>query len=247
MIKLSNVKVLRKYFELNIEKFSIENGKSILILGNSGCGKTTLLKLLAGFIEKYEGNVHFENSNRLTSIMLQNPIEQMITPTVKTELKFSLLNENIEEKGIQKKIKVIASYFEIEKLFNNNLRELSFGELQKVMLAATFLVNANYFFLDEPTSHLDFRSIKILYNYIQKIVNEGKTVIIASQNFNEYSFTDKTMIMNDGKIVEYYDSCNINENEDRIREYGLRSSDDEIVKIIKIMLKNKSNKAYREI
>jgi len=232
MIKLSNIKISRKNFELNIEKFFIEDGKSILLLGNSGCGKTTLLKLLSGFVEKYEGDIHFENQGATTSIMLQNPIDQMITPTVETELKFSLVNRKIDDEIIEKKIEDIAIYFDIINLLKNNLRELSFGELQKVMLAATFLTNANYYFLDEPTSHLDHKSTKILYNYIQKIVNKGKTVIIASQNFDEYLYSDKTLIMNDGKIVDYLDSSKINENRDRIGKYGLKSSNDEIVRIL---------------
>jgi len=101
MIKLSNIKISRKNFELNIEKFSIEDGKSILLLGNSGCGKTTLLKLLSGFVEKYEGDIHFENQGATTSIMLQNPIDQMITPTVETELKFSLVNRKIDDEIIE--------------------------------------------------------------------------------------------------------------------------------------------------
>ena len=233
MIKLSNIKITRRHFNLNIGNFSIEDGKSILLLGNSGCGKTTFLKFMAGFVEKYDGDIHFDNRKAITSIMLQNPIDQMITPIVETELKFSLVNEKIDNEIIEKKIKDISTYFGIEGLLKDNLRELSFGELQKVMLSATFLVNANYYLLDEPTSHLDFKSIKILYNYIQEIVKEGKTVIIASQNFDEYIFTDKTMIMNDGEIVDYLDSSKIDENKERIGKYGLRSSTDEIVRMLR--------------
>jgi len=232
MIKLSNIKISRKYFDLNIENFTVEEKKCTLLLGSSGCGKTTFLKLLSGFIERYDGEIVYDK-NSTVSIMLQNPINQMITPTVETELKFTLHNQRIDDKIIEKKVKDITKFFEIDNLLNSNLRELSFGELQKVMLCATFLIDTDCFLLDEPTSHLDYNSTKILYNYIHNIIVEGKTVIISSQNFDEYLFVDKVIIMENGKIVEYIDSCDINENKTNIEKYGLKSSDDEIVKILK--------------
>ncbi|MEA1986563.1 MAG: ABC transporter ATP-binding protein [Candidatus Marinimicrobia bacterium] len=228
MIKLSDIKIERNFFELSIDNFTIESGKIILLLGNSGCGKTTFLKLLSGFIEKCDGKMDFLNSNNSTSLMLQNPINQMITPKVETELKFSLFNQNLTDREIESKIDKIANYFEIEKLMNNNLRELSFGELQKVMLCATFLVDADYYFFDEPTSHLDFQSIKILYNYIQKLKKSGKSVIISSQNFDEYQFADKIIVMDAGNIVEYFDRAEMDKKREILKEYGLKSVDDEI-------------------
>lgn len=191
MIRLSEIQLqISDSISLFIPPLNLHKGTIYLLLGDSGCGKTSFLKALAGFIpnEKIQGVIPLIRS----SLLLQNPMHQMITTTVESELKFPLIQHGFPHDVVEQKSRDIAEYFHLESLLKTKLYDLSFGELQSVMLAATLLIPADLLLLDEPTSHLDYPTIQKMYSWIRKY-KQNSSCLIASQFPDEYCFADRIL------------------------------------------------------
>lgn len=188
MIKLSELHLhISPNTSIFIPPTAFHYASIYLLLGDSGCGKTSFLKALAGFIP--QNQIAGAVPKIRTALLLQNPMHQMITTTVKSELKFPLIQHGYGEEDVRKKSEEIAVFFGLDTLLNSKLHDLSFGELQSVMLAATLLIPADLILLDEPTSHLDYPAIEKMYAWIRKHGKQS-TFLIASQFPDEYRYAD---------------------------------------------------------
>lgn len=176
----------------------IKSGESILLLGNSGCGKTSLLKAIAGFSDLEAGEI--ETDGKRVAMLLQNPFHQIIMQYVRDELSFPLKNAGKNKDEAMFEINKIAELLQIEHLLDRDISTLSFGETQLVMIAATCLTEADIYLMDEPTSHLDPPAIKIFYSCMREMAKSGKSICITSQSPDEYCFNDKVWIMDRGCI-----------------------------------------------
>lgn len=185
----------------------IKSGESILLLGNSGCGKTSLLKAIAGFSDFHSGEIETEGER--VAMLLQNPFHQIIMQYVHDELFFPLKNAGKSREEAELEVKKIASLLQIEHLMDRDISTLSFGETQLVMIAATCLTEADIYLMDEPTSHLDPPAIKIFYSCMKEMATSGKSICITSQSPDEYCFNDKVWIMEQGSIKALFsaDKC----------------------------------------
>jgi energy-coupling factor transporter ATP-binding protein EcfA2 len=185
----------------------IKAGESILLLGNSGCGKTSLLKVIAGFSDLQAGEI--EAGDKRVAMLLQNPFHQIIMQLVHDELFFPLKNAGKSKEASESEVTKIASLLHIEHLLDRDISTLSFGETQLVMIAATCLTEADIYLMDEPTSHLDPPTIKIFYTCMKQMAKNGKSICITSQSPDEYIFNDKVCIMDDGVIKAQFsaDEC----------------------------------------
>lgn len=191
MITLSKLRInLSPNISVYIPPLTFQKGKIYLLLGDSGCGKTSFLKALAGFIPKN----HLEGTlpTFQTALLLQNPMHQMIMSTVESELKFPLIQYGFSDNDVEKKSTKIAEFFRLDSLLKSKLYDLSFGELQTVMLAATLLIPADLILLDEPTSHLDYPMIEKMYSWIHQYGNDS-AFLVASQFPDEYRFVDTVL------------------------------------------------------
>lgn len=152
---------------LNNISFSINSGDFILICGESGCGKTTLLKLLkrelAPYGEKkgkilYQGVEQSELDERTAACeigyVLQNPENQVVTDKVWHELAFGLESLGYSTEIIRRRVSEMASYFGIQAWFRKNTSELSGGQKQMLNLASIMVMQPKILILDEPTSQL---------------------------------------------------------------------------------------------
>ena len=178
----------------------------VLLLGDSGCGKTSLLKAIAGFADLAEGEI---SGDERVAMLLQNPFHQIIMQSVHDELLFPILNSGIGKEQAEKELQTLAEHLNIEPLLDRDLSSLSFGETQLVMIAATCLTPADIYLMDEPTSHLDPPYINLFYNYMRKMTQRGKAICISSQSPDEYLFADEIWIMEKGhmKAVLSTDDC----------------------------------------
>lgn len=198
--------------------FSINEGELIVVMGESGCGKTTLLKLIkkemipAG--EK-RGSIYYkqtkiEDMDERTSVadigfVMQKVEAQIVTDKVYHELAFVLESLSYKTEEIRIKVGEMASYFGIQGLFRKKTDELSGGEKQLLNLASVMVTSPKILILDEPTSQLDPIAASDFIATLKKLNKElGLTIILVEHRLEEvFSIADRIMVMEKGKLVSF--------------------------------------------
>ena len=223
---------------------SVNSGEFTVVCGESGCGKTTLLKLLkreltpAGDITGeifYKGVPLRELDNKTSACeigyVLQNPDNQIVTDKVWHELAFGLENMGVPTDVIRRRVGEMASYFGIEDWFRRKTDELSGGQKQLLNLAAIMVMQPEILILDEPTSQLDPIAAADFIATLQKLNRElGLTVILVEHRLEEvFPIADKVLVMENGGVLLYDTPGNIGASLAGIRQdhpmmFGLPSA-----------------------
>ena len=168
------------------QSFELADGKITYIMGESGCGKTTLLRIIAGLDKKFSGNINFGGSK--ISYVFQEP---RLFPNLTVAENISIVSENspftVEE---------LLNLVELETEANNLASTLSGGMKMRIALARAIYYNGDIFLMDEPFSALDSDlKSRILPEIFKKI--KGKTVIIVSHSQEEAnSYADEIIKLN---------------------------------------------------
>lgn len=197
---------------------SVSSGEFVVVCGESGCGKTTLLKLLKKEIapvgEKtgtvYYGGIPADELDEKTSAsdigyVLQNPDNQIVTDKVWHELAFGLENLGVPTEIIRRRVGEMASYFGIQSWFRKNTDELSGGQKQLLNLASVMVMQPKILILDEPTAQLDPIAASDFIATLQKLNRElGLTIILVEHRLEEvFPIADKVLLMDSGRVLLY--------------------------------------------
>ena len=180
---------------LNDVSFTVKQGEFVLVCGKSGCGKTTLLRLLKSTLSPfgeqsgtilYHGKPLSEYDTRQQAagigFVMQNPDNQIVTDKVWHELAFGLESLGYQQSEIRTRVSEMASFFGIQTWFYKNVNELSGGQKQLLNLASVMVMQPSVLILDEPTSQLDpiaasefLKTLeKINRNIIERTLAENK-------------------------------------------------------------------------
>jgi len=196
---------------VNDISFKISKGEKVVLLGNNGSGKSTILRLLAGLYFSKKENYQLENKivdkkcvnkefRKKVGILFQNPQSMIFNPTVYDEIAFSLKEFNMD--NIEHRVKDISRQFKIENLLKSNPLNLSGGEKQKVILASILVYEPEILFLDEPTASMDPGTTGW---FIDLMIELDKTVMIATHDLSlAYEVCDRAIVIND-KHKKIYD------------------------------------------
>ena len=169
-------------------------GKTYAITGPNGSGKSTLLQVVAGAIMQTEGKVEYDQVVAIDvhkDLAIAAPYLELIEEMTATEL----LNFHATFKQLIKPISEILEEVSLEKSAHKQIRYFSSGMKQRLKLAQAFFSNVPVLLLDEPTTNLDEDGI-VLYHKLIKNYAKGKTIIISSNDKQEYDFCEEVISIN---------------------------------------------------
>lgn len=218
------------------------DGECVLFCGRSGCGKTTITRLVNGLIPQfYQGTLHgrvlvdgqeiaklpmYQIAAKVGSVF-QNPRTQFFNVDTDSEIAFGLENSARPPLEIAGRVAQTAEDLRIQELRQRNIFELSGGEKQKIAFASVYAMNAQIYLLDEPSSNLDMTSIRELAEHLQLIKRQGKTILIAEHRlYYLMDLVDRIVYLENGRIEGMYtpDEFRQLSDQERVR-MGLRAVD----------------------
>ena len=220
----------------------IKEGEFVLFTGQSGSGKTTVMRLINGLIPHFfEGSLLGQvkvlgvdtkdtspgNLGRNIASIFQNPRNQFFTTNSTTEVAFACENYGINRTEMIKRVDDAFHIFNSEKLMNRDMFSLSSGEKQKIAIIAAKTLNPKIYVFDEPSANLDISSIMQLKELMKKLKKEGHTVVVSEHRlFYLRDLCDRCLIVDNGKIVKELFENDIKKlDEQDLRKYNLRTFD----------------------
>ena len=209
------LKNITKYYNdnkvLDNVNIKLKKGKLLCLLGTSGCGKTTLLNVVAGFIDDFSGEImlHGEKinnkkpENRKIAMVFQS-YALFSHKNVYDNIAYGLKFRKISKKEVKTKVEDILEKINLRGYEKKKIFELSGGEQQRVAIARALIVEPSILLLDEPFSNLDINLRKNMREEIKRLQKKFEITMIVVTHDREDAFeiADEIAVMNKGKIEQ---------------------------------------------
>ena len=197
----------------------IKKGEFWAVIGKNGSGKTTLCNVLRRFVPDFykgelKGKITLEGKElkdysakeivQKVGFVFQNPFTQIsgVKETVFEEIAFGLENLALDAEYIRKRVEETLKLLHIEELKDKNPYELSGGQGQKVALASIIAMDPEIMVIDEPTSQLDPKGTEEIFEIIDILKKEGKTIILVEHKLELIAeYAEKVMVLDEGKMI----------------------------------------------
>lgn len=219
---------------------TVPDGQFVILCGRSGCGKTTLTRLVNGLIPQFfegelQGEVLLDGENiaempmyriaEKVGSVFQNPRTQFFNVDTDSEIAFGIENEARPPEELAERVKRTADELHINKLLGRNIFSMSGGEKQKIAFASVYAMEPEVYLLDEPSSNLDMTAIGELREHLELIRSQGKTILIAEHRLCYLAdIADRVIYLENGRIAGDYTSEQFCALPDRERQkMGLRA------------------------
>ena len=219
---------------------NIEDGQFVVLCGESGCGKTTVTRLINGLIPHYyEGKMTGEvwvngakvseqplyDTAAVVGSVFQNPRSQFFNVDTTSEITFGCENLGQPEKDIRERFAKTVRDFRLEKLMDRNIFHLSGGEKQKIACAGVSIMEPDVLVMDEPSSNLDAASILDLRKILAFWKSQGKTIIVSEHRlYYLRGLADRFIYLADGQVSHDYSAAEFEQlTEQQRSDMGLRT------------------------
>ncbi len=221
MISFRNVSLIYPNSQTTVFEdvtFEVGEGEFILLIGSTGIGKSSALKLMNGLVPHHTGGilsgdiqvdgistrgVRPGELSHLIGIVGQNPIHGFVTDIVEEEIAFAMESLAIQESAMRKRVEEVLDLLALTPMRSRTIATLSGGEQQRVAIASALVMNPKILLLDEPTSALDPVAAEEVLAILQRIVHDlGVTVVVAEHRLERViHYADRIIhIARDGSV-----------------------------------------------
>ena len=210
LIELRNIK--KQYNEKVIIKdldLKIYEGEFLTLLGSSGCGKTTILRMISGMEEVSSGTIYMngkdvtdlEPMKREVNTIFQN-YALFSHMTIEQNIGFGLKMKKVDKDVIKKEVKKMLSLIKLEGYENRKPSQLSGGEQQRVSIARAIVNGPPLLIADEPTGNLDPKNSMEIMQILEQINQKGITVLVSTHDHTMVNyFRKRVLTLENGQII----------------------------------------------
>jgi cobalt/nickel transport system ATP-binding protein len=199
---------------INGLSFRLPTGKNTALIGQNGCGKSTLFLLSDGLCQPQQGSIQLNGMllkfDRATlhrwrqrvGLVFQDPEQQLVAPTVAADISYGLCNQGLPTSEVAIKVTKTLADFNLEDLAVSPLQHLSLGQKKRVSIAGVMALQPELLLLDEPTAYLDPVQTSNLLLELKKIAQLGTTLLIATHDLDfVYEWADWILVMHEGRLL----------------------------------------------
>ena len=213
-MKAITVKELTKKYKEHVAvdhlSFEVEEGELFAFLGENGAGKSTTINILCTILEKNAGDIEIlghelgREDDKIRDdigIVFQNSVLDAKLP-VKANLYTRGAYYGLTKKQIAEQLSPFMKGFELEEIWNRKYEKLSGGQRRRVDIVRALIHNPRILFLDEPTTGLDPKSRKLVWDYIEYLRKEKHiTIFLTTHYMEETKDANHVLIMDKGKCI----------------------------------------------
>jgi cobalt/nickel transport system ATP-binding protein len=194
--------------------FRLPRHKKIALIGQNGCGKSTMFLIADGLCKPDRGTVSLDNIpltfdrtslnrwRQRVGLVFQDPEQQLVAPTVAADISYGLCNQGLPESEVAAKVTKTLADFNLENLAMSPLQHLSLGQKKRVSIAGVMALQPELLLLDEPTAYLDPIQTRNLLTELDSISKLGTTLLIATHDLNfVYQWADWVLVMAEGRLI----------------------------------------------
>lgn len=217
MIQVNALHLKQGDFELNNIQFEVPDGNYAMLMGQTGCGKTSVLEAICGLRPITKGQILLGGIDVTQLKCAERGIGYVpqdgalfSTMTVRQQLGFGLTIRKLPQKQIDDRVNELGSLLNINHLMDRKPKKLSGGETQRVALGRALAIKPAVLMMDEPLSALDDHTRKEMYTLLKSVQRTtGVTTLHVTHSRNETEqLADQLFVLNNGKITE----SNLNQN-----------------------------------
>ena len=192
---------------------AMESGELVGIIGQNGCGKTTLAKHLNGLLKPIKGDVIVHGINtkkketyelaKYVGYVFQFPDSQIFSKTLFDEVSFGPKNLGFTSEEIKKVVSSSLARVNLRVDLDKNPQSLSSGEKERLAIADILAMMPKILILDEPTSGQDYSTCEIIMKIARELANSGIAVLIISHDMDLVAqWCDRILVMSEGEILK---------------------------------------------
>jgi cobalt/nickel transport system ATP-binding protein len=213
----------------------IEQGKKIALVGSNGAGKSTLFLHFNGIFQPANGRIKYKGTElrykrqdlatlrKEIGVVFQDPDSQLFSASVFQEISFGPMNLELDVSEVEHRVNTSLHQMGIEALKDKPTHFLSFGQKKRVCIADILAMEPEVIVFDEPTDSLDPVHADEMFQLMDKLNTQGKTIILSTHDIDRvYGWADHVFVLKEGKVFAEGSAVRIFHDDTLLKNAGLK-------------------------